>query len=103
MTDVEREGAWRAKGVRGPFTVAQYDQLHEDQDGRCALCLRPPREGNLVPDHDHDTGRVRELLCDACNWALGHLEPAAWGERAKAVPCGAGAGRVEAYPLATHW
>lgn len=44
------------------------------QQGRCAICGREPRSGkHLHVDHDHDTGRVRGLLCFSCNAAIGQL------------------------------
>jgi len=53
----------------------------EDQDGRCAICgEEPPDPGpgkhkkrSLVVDHCHETGRVRGMLCNACNCGLGHF------------------------------
>lgn len=44
------------------------------QHGRYAICGREPRPGkHLHVDHDHDTGRVRGLLCFSCNVAIGNL------------------------------
>jgi hypothetical protein len=34
------------------------------QGGHCAVC---PADTRLVGDHDHDTGRLRGLLCRSCN------------------------------------
>lgn len=34
--------------------------------GRCAICGRVDG-GELVTDHDHDTGLIRGLLCRSCN------------------------------------
>lgn len=34
--------------------------------GRCAICGRPAG-GELVDDHDHQTGLVRGYLCRSCN------------------------------------
>jgi len=45
------------------------DMLQEEQGGRCGIC-GSDREA-LVVDHDHQSGFVRGLLCNACNLAEG--------------------------------
>jgi hypothetical protein len=49
------------------------------QEGRCAICGRTPEEASpgrpqLVVDHNHDTGKVRGLLCHPCNAGMGLLQ-----------------------------
>lgn len=57
------------------ITMAEYEALVQKQDGLCAICRFPPREGHrLAVDHDHETGQIRGLLCDRCNLVLGMLE-----------------------------
>ena len=64
------------------FPKDVYDALLEKQGGKCAACGKPNsghknRNGEYAPmfvDHDHDTGKVRGLLCAQCNVALGVLE-----------------------------
>jgi hypothetical protein len=60
--------------------LVEYNAILEKQRGRCAICrivLFPRRQGpkTLVAqvDHDHTTGRVRGLLCGACNSGLGYF------------------------------
>jgi hypothetical protein len=44
------------------------------QGGACAICKEPrPEERTLHVDHDHETGKIRGLLCFRCNNALGDL------------------------------
>ena len=52
-----------------------YHALFEVQEGYCAICRTPPGNGMFLHiDHCHTTGKIRGLLCPACNWALGCLK-----------------------------
>lgn len=55
------------------MTLEDYEQLLEDQGGVCALCGNEQHRNisKLFIDHDHETGKVRGLLCLRCNTALG--------------------------------
>jgi len=60
---------------RYDLTVEQYEQMLEDQNHRCAICREPETQGRrLAVDHDHSTGKVRSLLCQSCNTAIGKLK-----------------------------
>ena len=50
-----------------------YKALLESQRGRCAICGKLPKgnEKRLGIDHDHETGKIRGLLCERCNMGLG--------------------------------
>lgn len=51
---------------------ADFWALVEKQDGGCAICdTKPANPLLLVVDHNHDTGKVRGLLCGGCNTGLG--------------------------------
>jgi hypothetical protein len=58
------------------ITQAEYDALFSQQQGLCGIC---GREGSrtvgppLDVDHDHVRNRVRGLLCNSCNRAVGLL------------------------------
>lgn len=51
------------------LTMDQYRDMVVGQAARCLICLRVA--GSLDVDHDHATGKVRGLLCQACNRMLG--------------------------------
>jgi hypothetical protein len=71
----------RAEKLKAKYgmTLDDYDAMLEDQQGRCAICGLTPaeaghkgkHEGILFIDHDHETGKVRKLLCRDCNFGLG--------------------------------
>lgn len=56
------------------LTIEQYNSLAEKQNHQCAICGAisiAERHGRLLIDHNHATGKVRELLCQSCNITLG--------------------------------
>lgn len=57
------------------LTIDQHNQLFESQSGCCFICNTHQSEfkNALNVDHDHDTGKVRGLLCHHCNTGIGLL------------------------------
>lgn len=56
------------------LTEESYQVLLESQNGVCAICKSVcSRSKGLSVDHSHETGKVRGLLCSACNLALGNI------------------------------
>lgn len=59
------------------ITIEQYNEMLVMQDGRCAICSEyetSTHKGKicrLSVDHDHATGRLRQLLCKRCNSVIG--------------------------------
>lgn len=64
------------------ITYNDYIEMLEQQSGVCAICGEPEtakkKKSNgprlLAVDHDHETGKVRGLLCTGCNQGLGNFE-----------------------------
>jgi hypothetical protein len=54
------------------ITEAQYLEMYQQQQGRCAIC--GCEKDKLFVDHDHKTGKVRKLLCHQCNTGIGYLQ-----------------------------
>ena len=75
-----RKGKRKAQAVKYNLkskyglTVEDYRRMFEAQGGRCKLCGKESRKRMLDVDHNHETGKVRELLCHRCNVGLGHFD-----------------------------
>ncbi|AUO78200.1 hypothetical protein RSEGYP2_42 [Ralstonia phage RsoP1EGY] len=55
-------------------TEDDYRRMYHVQGGRCGICQRrlySKRYKSFAVDHDHETGKVRGLLCHNCNRGLG--------------------------------
>lgn len=61
------------------MTIETYEAMVADQNGACAICNKVPHQKRLSVDHCHTTGKVRGLLCNYCNIAIGHLGDGALG------------------------
>ena len=53
-----------------------YAVLLEKQNNCCAICGKSEKENGkrLAIDHNHQTHRVRNLLCQSCNTGLGDFK-----------------------------
>ena len=86
-----RKAEDRDAQLRRTFGIMQadYEALLAKQGGGCAICGRKPGKISLHVDHDHETGKIRGLLCVGCNNALGqfHDDPDLLGLAADYVSC----------------
>lgn len=57
------------------ITLDDYESMLIKQNNLCAICNQEEtfRNRRLTVDHCHKTGKVRGLLCNKCNLAIGHL------------------------------
>lgn len=56
------------------LTDLEFEDIFRAQAGRCVLCAKPMIHRTAHVDHDHETGRIRGLLCKGCNAKLGWYE-----------------------------
>lgn len=57
------------------ISLEQYEAIASKQNHCCAICGTPQVElrRKMAVDHDHETGKVRGLLCNNCNVGLGNF------------------------------
>lgn len=75
---LDNPGKRRENHLMGKYGIStdDYDRMLLEQGGRCAICggTEPGgKKGYLGVDHDHDTGKIRGLLCADCNAGIGRL------------------------------
>ena len=62
------------------LTLEEFNAMKKNQNDLCSICsleeqkkLNPDRKDrDLSVDHNHDTGKVRALLCRSCNLMIGN-------------------------------
>ncbi len=56
------------------ISVEDFEKMLVEQQNKCYICYIDVQETikkRLCIDHDHDSGKIRKLLCTKCNTALG--------------------------------
>lgn len=58
------------------ITYDEYIKILNRQNGKCVICGKTEEDNGkmLAVDHDHNTNKVRELLCGSCNLVIGFIE-----------------------------
>jgi hypothetical protein len=85
--EIQRRGEFRKNNVdmhRGHkyrqlygITLEKFEEMRVTQNCSCAICGKHESQNKnkkLFVDHDHITGKVRELLCHGCNTGIGLLQ-----------------------------
>ena len=64
------------------MTLEEYNQMLLNQNNLCAICRmrfnleqnRKEMEKKACVDHNHQTGKIRGLICNSCNTGLGRFK-----------------------------
>jgi len=68
--------AYKKKHLKEKYniTLDGHKKLYIAQNGYCLICKELIPYSEMVTDHNHETGKVRGLLCGRCNRLLGYIE-----------------------------
>ncbi len=64
----------RGSGYKRVASFLEIDAIYRASNGLCAICDAPRGKRNHALDHCHSTGKLRGVLCAACNQGLGHFK-----------------------------
>lgn len=77
QANADRTRLYAFRGVlkKHNMSMEDYERILVEQGGVCAICRQDCKvRTRLVIDHSHSTGKVRGLLCNGRNVAIGHLK-----------------------------
>lgn len=74
----EKGKQWRYKKIYG-IEYKVFEQMIKKQNNKCFICNKDFVTGSVsdakaVLDHCHITGKLRKILCNRCNSAMGWFE-----------------------------
>ena len=67
-------GRRRHYKIKYGLSEQQVHDMKAKQNYQCAICGALELNKVLCIDHDHATGKIREMLCNSCNAGIGHLK-----------------------------
>ncbi len=74
----DQHAAMRKHNMKSRYgiTIDDYNRMFKEQEGRCKICGAHQSEFStrLHVDHNHETGKVRGLLCNSCNMGIGNFK-----------------------------
>lgn len=57
------------------ITLEQKEAMLQFQNCKCMICGKElVKDMDIVPDHDHSIGKLRDILCRNCNIGLGDFK-----------------------------
>lgn len=66
---------WARQLAKYGLTPKEWSELFASQDYACAVCgTKDNGKKRFHVDHDHESGRVRGILCTKCNVGIGGLK-----------------------------
>lgn len=73
---LDNEKYYQDKHLKYTYGISldDYEVMRQQQQNKCACCGKHEKETprqRLFVDHCHKTGKIRALLCQHCNTALG--------------------------------
>lgn len=69
---------WQLRTKYG-ISLKDYKNMWTEQEGKCKICGKyKPIDGKTIEklcvDHNHESGKIRGLICFNCNAAIGHFQ-----------------------------
>lgn len=70
--EVHKTASYKHRIKSYGLTIEEYENKLSTQNNCCAICKSSLVKPNI--DHCHETGIVRDILCQNCNTSLGHAK-----------------------------
>lgn len=68
---------WRERSYKNKYglTIEEVNEMLLSQNNQCPICQSAFKKTKYMNiDHNHQTGKMRQILCSKCNTAIGLLD-----------------------------